>query len=188
MSKLDYVQLSKTISHALRHAPWLYELELDEEGWTPVAALLIGLRNHRPSWRDMTEADLRAMMARPGKQRFELREGHIRALYGHSSNIPIEKVPMVPPPRLYHGTSPRTATIISREGLKPMDRQYVHLSADKGTAYEVGRRKTTKPVILVIDAAGAHAAGNDFYHGNEMIWLADQIPPAFIHQTEPSEP
>jgi len=35
-SRLDLVRLSKTVAHALRHEPWLYELELDEEGWTPV--------------------------------------------------------------------------------------------------------------------------------------------------------
>ena len=32
---IDHRELSKTISHALRHEPWLYELELDDEGWTP---------------------------------------------------------------------------------------------------------------------------------------------------------
>lgn len=180
MSELNYVRLSKTISHALRHAPQLYGLELDEAGWTPVEALLAGLRGHRRAWRNLTEADLRVIMARPGKKRFELHEGRIRALYGHSTEARIEKVPAIPPPRLYHGTAPRAAAIIMREGLKPMRRQYVHLSADRETAYEVGRRKAAKPTILVVDAVRAHAAGIDFYHGNEMIWLTNSIPPAFI--------
>jgi putative RNA 2'-phosphotransferase len=26
-------ELSEVFSHALRHEPWLYELELDDEGW-----------------------------------------------------------------------------------------------------------------------------------------------------------
>ena len=30
----------RAISHALRHEAWLYELELDEEGWADVGALL----------------------------------------------------------------------------------------------------------------------------------------------------
>ena len=34
------VQLSKTVSHALRHEPWLYELELDDDGWVSVEAML----------------------------------------------------------------------------------------------------------------------------------------------------
>ena len=34
----DLTQISRVVSHALRHEPWLYELELDAEGWTEVAA------------------------------------------------------------------------------------------------------------------------------------------------------
>lgn len=30
------MDLSREISYALRHAPWEYELEMDEEGWVPV--------------------------------------------------------------------------------------------------------------------------------------------------------
>jgi len=41
---MDYKRLSKTISHALRHRPEIYGLELDAEGWTPVEDLLAALR------------------------------------------------------------------------------------------------------------------------------------------------
>ena len=40
MPKRDLTALNRTMSHALRHEPWLYELKLDSEGWTPVEALL----------------------------------------------------------------------------------------------------------------------------------------------------
>ena len=39
MNKLE--RLSKEISYALRHAPWEYELEMDEEGLVPIAQLLM---------------------------------------------------------------------------------------------------------------------------------------------------
>ncbi|HZX88363.1 MAG TPA: RNA 2'-phosphotransferase [Reyranella sp.] len=39
--------LSRAVSHALRHEPWLYELELDEEGWTSVDALIAALQLDR---------------------------------------------------------------------------------------------------------------------------------------------
>ena len=41
MNKLE--ELSKEISYALRHAPWEYELEMNEEGWVPVEQLLDAL-------------------------------------------------------------------------------------------------------------------------------------------------
>jgi putative RNA 2'-phosphotransferase len=28
----DWTELNKAVSHALRHEPWLYKLELDDEG------------------------------------------------------------------------------------------------------------------------------------------------------------
>ncbi|WP_032078032.1 RNA 2'-phosphotransferase [Clostridium drakei] len=49
MSIINYTQLSKEISYALRHAPWEYELELDEEGWVSVEQLLIALKENKKS-------------------------------------------------------------------------------------------------------------------------------------------
>ncbi len=125
------MQLSKRVSHALRHAPWVYELELDEEGWAPVPDLLEALRGQRSAWRGLTEGDLAELVARSDKRRFELRGGRIRALYGHSLPERLRKVPAAPPPILFHGTSRRAVAAIRAGGLRPMRRQYVHLSADR---------------------------------------------------------
>ena len=178
------IRLSRTISHALRHAPWLYELELDEEGWVEVEALLSALRSHRREWRHLTQQDLLRVMENSDKQRFEMRGDLFRALYGHSTPQRLQKVPSEPPAILYHGTAPQTAQIILTAGLKPMGRQYVHLSADRGTAQQVGHRKARQPLILQVAAVEAHAAGVVFYKGNEQIWLADYVPAVFIHLTE----
>jgi len=70
--------------------------------------------------------------------------------------------------------------MIVSEGLKPMARQYVHLSVDEATAGAVGRRKGAAPVLLKVDAAAAHADGVVFYVGNEKVWLADTVPARFI--------
>lgn len=50
--------LSRAVSHALRHEPWLYELELNEEGWVPVDQLLAALREKGGSWVSVDRADL----------------------------------------------------------------------------------------------------------------------------------
>jgi putative RNA 2'-phosphotransferase len=41
---LDLTKLSRTVSHALRHKPWLYGLELDSYGWVHVTDLVVSLR------------------------------------------------------------------------------------------------------------------------------------------------
>jgi putative RNA 2'-phosphotransferase len=104
----------------------------------------------------------------------------IRALYGHSTPQKLLKEPAAPPAILFHGTAPKTVALIRKEGLRPMGRQYVHLSADIPTATQVGRRKAKDPVILPIRAAEAHEAGMRFYRGNDLVWLADAVAPAFI--------
>jgi putative RNA 2'-phosphotransferase len=176
----DLIRLSKTVSHALRHAPWLYELELDGEGWVPVDTLLAALRGHRPEWRALTEEDLAEMVAQSDKQRYEMQGKRIRALYGHSLPQKLAKTPAEPPAILYHGTSALALPAIQAEGLKPMSRQYVHLSTDETTARQVARRKREPSIILRVRAAEAHRQGIPFYAGNDLVWLADHVPPEFL--------
>ncbi|RPJ35666.1 MAG: RNA 2'-phosphotransferase [Planctomycetaceae bacterium] len=177
---MDYKRLSKTIARALRHDPAAYGVELDDEGWTPVETLLAALRPRRREWRGLSEDDLHILIAQSEKKRYEIQDGKVRAYYGHSLPDKIQKEPAEPPAVLYHGTAPRTAEIILREGLRAMNRQYVHLSADRATAATVGARHASTPVILEIRAAEAHRAGVQFYPGNEDVWLADAVPAEFI--------
>jgi putative RNA 2'-phosphotransferase len=172
-------QLSKTISYALRHQPEAYGLQLDAEGWVPIEALLDAL-HQRKSWQHVCLADINTILAESDKQRFEMGDGRIRALYGHSVSEKVKKQAAVPPEILYHGTTSRAAVTIHNKGLLPMKRQYVHLSTDEKTARQVALRRTNSPVILRIAALKAHQQGVHFYPGNENVWLADAVPPAFI--------
>ncbi|MEJ2746487.1 MAG: RNA 2'-phosphotransferase [Anaerolineae bacterium] len=172
-------KLSKGMAQALRHQPVRYGLELDEEGWVLVADLLAGLCRRR-HWCDLTVEEVQAVLAMPGKQRYEMKNGRIRALYGHSTHVMVHKETAVPPPFLYHGTAPETVSHILQEGLRPKKRQFVHLSVDVETARMVGQRKARQPVILRVRAWEAYETAVSFYRGNDATWLADHIPPEFI--------
>ena len=173
------VALSRTVSHALRHEPWIYELELDGAGWVPVDDLLRSLRDLR-RWRHLERADLVDMVASSVKRRFEVDGDRIRALYGHSVPGRIAMVRADPPEVLFHGTSPAAWESIQERGLVPMGRQYVHLSADVETAVQVGKRKADVPVVLRVHAEEASRRGVRFWRGNEMTWLADGVPPDYL--------
>lgn len=176
-------RLSRLVSHALRHEPWLYELELDEEGWVPVEALLDAIHEQGSQWSQVNGDDLTRMIASSAKRRHEIDGERIRALYGHSVPGRVLKIEADPPSQLFHGTSPKTWAAIQRGGLRPMGRQYVHLSIDVATAEQVGRRKSATPVILVVQAGRAHAAGARFWRGNDLVWLADYVPSSVITTT-----
>lgn len=72
---LSDLDLSRAVSHALRHEPWLYELELDEEGWAPVDQLLAALNEKGGDWERVDRAALERMLASATKRRHEL-DGH----------------------------------------------------------------------------------------------------------------
>ena len=173
-------EISKVLSHALRHEPWLYELELDDEGWAPLEAVLAALRDEREEWRGLSLSDLERVVESSSKRRHEISGGHIRALYGHSLPGKLRREPATPPAILFHGASPGAAGAIARCGLQPMSRQYVHLSVDVATAREVGRRKSRTPVLFEIEARAAHETGAVFYAGNDKVWLADVVPARFV--------
>ena len=61
MSAVNWTKLSKMMSHALRHEPWIYELELDDESWVPVDDLISRVGPGVPAamgcWLDVLELD-----------------------------------------------------------------------------------------------------------------------------------
>ncbi len=174
------VELSKVMSHALRHEPWLYEIEIDEDGWTSLDTLISSLKKLGLDWETLSCSDIEKMIASSDKVRHELLGNQIRALYGHSVPGKLRKALAEPPNVLFHGTSLAAAESILRNGLKPMSRQYVHLSIDEETAKQVGGRKSSSSVILKVNAGVAFANGVTFYAGNEKVWLADFVAPHYL--------
>lgn len=178
---MNYSELSKEVSYALRHAPWEYELEMDESGGVPLEQLLFSLHQTQ-KWEDVTKEDLIEMIERSEKKRHEIYDDKIRAFYGHSIPMKIVKEEKMPPNILYHGTARRFMDSIAEKGLLPRSRQYVHLSQDIATAEIVGKRHDNNPQILVIDSLSAWNDGIKFYYGNEKIWLADMVPSKYISE------
>jgi putative RNA 2'-phosphotransferase len=168
------------VSRVLRHEPWLHELELDEEGWVPVEALLVAIREADPAWVGVDQVILERMIAESPKRRHEVVEGRVRALYGHSLPGRIRKERGRPPDELFHGTSPAAGCAIAEAGLRPMGRQFVHLSTEREMALQVARRKVPDPLLLRIDAGAAQEAGVPFWVGNELVWLTESVPAEFV--------
>jgi putative RNA 2'-phosphotransferase len=128
---------SKFLSSVLRHNPSAIGLHVDDEGWVPVDDLLAALAAHG---RPLSPDQLEQLIVGTDKQRFETHDGRIRAAQGHSIHVDLGLTPVVPPDLLFHGTVERFLPRIEVEGLLPMSRNVVHLSADPATARTVGAR------------------------------------------------
>jgi len=105
----------------------------------------------------------------------------IRANQGHSIKVDLQLKPATPPEFLFHGTATRFLDSILKEGLKPQERQHVHLSTDIGTAIAVGQRYG-KPVILTIKALLMHEQGFVFYLSENEVWLTEQVSNQYIQR------
>ena len=179
-NKIDYIKLSKEVSYALRHAPWEYELELNDEGFVSIEQLLNSINESHNYDRKITKEDLLFIINNSDKKRHEIVGDQIRALYGHSVVNKIIKQESKPPLVLYHGTTHKALKSIMINGLLPMKRQYVHLSANKETALKVGSRRDNNPILLEIDSNNAFKEGIIFYIGNDNVWLCNSLPSKYI--------
>ncbi len=181
-----YKNLSKSMAHALRHAPEQYGLKLDNNGWISILDLIEGLKSKSRKWQNLDRDLIEVMIEDADKQRYQILDNRIRAVYGHSSeDIEITYEPSEPPEILFHGTTPKALDLIKPDGLKKMNRKFVHLSPDIDTAMIVAKRRTNKPCIIRVNAQDAFLNGIQFYYGHDQIWLSEDIPAIFLQIKTP---
>jgi len=170
-------QLSKFVSGTLRHFPEDARIELDGQGWTSFEDLVAAVER-KYDWAD--EQSLQGVITTDPKGRFERDETRVRAAYGHSVDIDLETGETPIPDTLYHGTAPRNLDSIFAEGLKPMNRQQVHLSGTVEAAQEVGARHSGDPVILEVDTAAMLDDGHEITKRGHEVYTTERVPPQFI--------
>ncbi|WP_316526961.1 RNA 2'-phosphotransferase [Kitasatospora brasiliensis] len=178
MDEKRLVRSSKMLSRVLRHEPALVGVTPDGSGWVRVDELLAGFAARG---RPLTRDELDHIVATNDKRRFGYSPDglSIRANQGHTVAVDLGLAAAVPPPVLYHGTADRHLAAIFREGLRPMARRDVHLSADTETATKVGARHG-RPVVLTVHASAMAAAGHEFRLSENGVWLTDAVPPRYL--------
>ncbi|MEV3852892.1 RNA 2'-phosphotransferase [Streptomyces sp. NPDC050095] len=176
MNEQRTVKVSKYLSKHLRHQPERIGLTPDKGGWVEIDDLLAAAAAHHFR---MTRADLDRAVAENDKQRFTVDGTRIRANQGHTIDVDLGLPPAEPPAYLYHGTVARVLDAIRAEGLRPMSRHDVHLSADRETATRVGARRG-RPIVLPVDAGSMHRDGHTFRVSANGVWLTAAVPPRYL--------
>lgn len=169
-------RVSRFLSFLLRHRPADYPLGFDQRGFVSWSDLLERVQDRFP---EITEEEVRRIIEDSHKKRFELREGRVRATYGHSFPVDLGLESVEPPAQLYHGTARDLADTILRDGLKPRGRQFVHLSPSIEEAQAVGKRRDPFPRILLVNSRAAHANGILFYASGP-LFLTKEVPARFL--------
>lgn len=180
MDQQRVIQISKYLARHLRHRPERIGIQPDAAGWVDVSELLAACARDGFAIR---RAELDLVVAANDKKRyaFDGTRLRVRASQGHSIPVDLDLPTATPPPTLFHGTSEASLPAIMREGLRPMNRHDVHLSADEETARRVGARRRT-PVVLIVDAAAMVRAGHAFRVSANGVWLVSAVPPDYLAQ------
>lgn len=173
---------SKYLSYLLRHNPEAAQLTLDKEGWCNIPELLANTKLTIDELEEIVRTDSK------GRYSFEYWEMNgtrepirIRANQGHSTKqVRLSFERAVPPTVLYHGTSDEAVDSIMKQGLLPMSRHHVHLSADLETAKSVGGRRKRGVVIFKVDAKAMLADGIQFFRSENGVWLVSAVPAKYL--------
>lgn len=173
-------ELSRKLSYWLRHRPQAIGINLDAQGWVPIAQLLEQANAHGHA---IDAATLFTVVEQDEKMRYALdvSKQKIRANQGHSVAVDLKLANKVPPVVLYHGTPTKNLASILKQGLHPQARHAVHLSAVPDTARMVGARRG-EAVVLKVDAKAMLAAGFTFQCADNGVWLTAHVPPKFLSQ------
>lgn len=59
---MDYIRLGKEITYALRHAPWEYELEMDDKGFVDIQQLLSAINDENKYSKIIDKSDIIKVM------------------------------------------------------------------------------------------------------------------------------
>lgn len=169
---------SKFLSFVLRHEPGVIGITLEDGGWVEVDALLDALTRHGKPW---DRATLEELVRENDKQRFAFSSDgrKIRANQGHSVDVDLGYVAMLPPDLLYHGTVERFLPSIRVDGLLRGKRHHVHLSESPEAAASVGARRG-RPIVIQIAAGAMAHEGYQFFRSVNGVWLTDRVPPQFL--------
>ncbi|MBR5126374.1 MAG: RNA 2'-phosphotransferase [Oscillospiraceae bacterium] len=178
---MNLQKIGVELSYLLRHCK--EPLYVDPEGgWAQTETMITVLAKHFPG---MNREVLEAVVAADNKGRFSFDDtrSRIRANQGHSiPSVRVDMQRMDPPEFLFHGTSDRFLPAIMEAGLKPMSRQFVHLSSDVETAVKVGKRHGGKTVVLKVHAKALAEAGSEFLLSANSVWQVKAVPPEYLEQ------
>lgn len=181
-SEKRLLDFSKNMSYWLRHSPESIGITLDKEGYVSTTDFINSI-NNKGNW--VVSIDiLKHIVESDEKQRYSFKDNFsmIRANQGHStSQVNLEFKKFIPNSCLFHGTVIENFDKIFESGsIKPMSRQYVHLSKDMETAQLVGGRREGIVEVLTVDAVGMQRDGYDFFESENGVILTKEVPTKYI--------
>ena len=130
-------RIVRVLAFALRHQPLQFGMALDDEGFADLDELVVGIRFSHYDWAMLDRQQVEQAIVNTDPGRFEIRDGQVRACYGHSVRLGSPGERRSPPEILLHGTSTAALATVLTTGLHAMRRAFVHLTTNSEYAEQV---------------------------------------------------
>ncbi|MCD6323965.1 MAG: RNA 2'-phosphotransferase [Desulfurococcales archaeon] len=178
------VALSRVMTAVLRHIPFEAGIILDVEGWVSIEKLAEGIRRRWKKFSWVKPTHILAVAYLDPKGRFEVRDGMIRARYGHSIPARIKYEVDNDVKVLYHGTPVTNLQSIMRSGLLRGRRLWVHLTLSPDDAIETGLRHGRPVALLIVNAECLRSKGFEVFKASKAVRVVLRVPPECISSVE----
>jgi len=176
--------LSRILAGALRHFPEKMGLMMDGKGWVDIEELIHSIGTSRSGFKWLRKKHIEALVETDPRGRYQIDGGMIRATYGHTIDVVLDDLPEADINEFFYPVSEEEVDIILEKGLKPADRNQVHLSGSIEKAKEAGKVRIEDPIILRIDGKSAKKDGLKIYHAGTDVYLTSSVDSKYISKVE----
>lgn len=167
------INLSKHIEKIIYRSP-----NKDQFGYLTLAELLLELNNH-PAWEYINIQDISEVVKKSTLKRLEISGNKIRLIIPRQDSTAPLIHTVIPPKKLYYGTTVVGISRIKTFGLRSYKDKYIKLYPDKRMV-QVLVHRVNHVAIAEIDAMKAHKNNISFLKGDLNTYLAEFIPPEYI--------
>jgi putative RNA 2'-phosphotransferase len=181
-------RIGRMMALILRHQPERFGLTMDGRGWVDLDGFVNAILDARQNYaRWLRKQHIVALVETDEKGRYQIDGGMIRATYAHSVNVNLDDLPEAQVDHLYFPVSEEELDLVLESGLRPSDRNKIHLSATPEKAYSAGRVHIADPLLLEVDVKKASDAGNFIFRAGKSVYITDAVEPEHLAKFEDEE-
>ncbi len=174
-------RVGRMMAGILRHFPERFELQMDGRGWVDLEQFVESIKRSRQNYaRWLRTEHIQALVETDEKGRYQIDGGMVRATYAHSVDVNLDDLPEATADHLYFPVAEEELDMVLETGLRPSDRNMIHLSGSAEKAYSAGRVHMHDPIILSVDVGKANMGGNFIFRAGKAVYVTDAVEPECI--------
>ena len=188
MKDFEIDRVGRMMAGILRHFPERFGLSMDGRGWVDLDQFVEAVQDARPQWaRWLRRQHIIALVETDEKGRYQIDGGMVRATYAHSVKVNLDDLPECQLDNLYFPVSEEELDLVLETGLRPSDRDKIHLSATPDKAYSAGRVHIADPILLEVDVKKASDAGNFIFRAGKTVYITEAVEPEHLKKFDDAE-